>query len=182
MELSTSRLLLREFRADDRAAVHAFASDPKVTRFTDWGPNSLPDTTAFLVEIGQDACSLPRSRFALAVVDREADVLIGSIELRITSDSHKRGEMGYVLGRPWWRRGYASEATTAVLRFGFDQLGLHKISATCDPDNTASTRVLTKIGMQREGHLRDHLHLRGQWRDRLIYAALSMQASFADSA
>jgi ribosomal-protein-alanine N-acetyltransferase len=174
MELSTSRLLLREFCAGDHAAVHAFASDTEVTRYTDWGPNSPHDTTAFLTEVVRDSRSLPRSRFALAVVDREDDLVIGSIELRITSGSHKRAEMGYVLARPWWGRGYASEAAAALLRFGFDELGLHKISATCDPGNAASARVLTKIGMRREGHLREHLHLGGRWRDRLIYAALSV--------
>jgi RimJ/RimL family protein N-acetyltransferase len=174
MELSTPRLLLREFLAGDHAAVHAFACDTEVARYTDWGPNSRHDTTAFLGEVVQDSRGLPRSRFALAVVDRESDVLVGSAELQITSGFHKRGELGYALHRLWWGRGYASEAAAAaLLRFGFDELGLHKISATCDPDNAASARVLTKIGMQREGHLREHLHLRGRWRDRLIYAALS---------
>ncbi|WP_432763071.1 GNAT family N-acetyltransferase [Actinomadura xylanilytica] len=60
-----------------------------------------------------------------------------------------------------------------MLHFGFDKLDLHKISATCDPNHAASTRVLTKIGMRHEGRLRHHLRLRGQWRDRLVYAALS---------
>ncbi len=173
MELRTSRLLLREFRADDHAAVHAFAGDAEVTRYTDWGPNSTQDTTAFLTEVVQDANALPRHRFGLAVVEQEQGTLIGSIELQVTSTSHGRAELGYVLHRQWWGRGYAGEAAAALLRFGFDDLGLHKVSATCDPRNKASARVLTKIGMRREGHLRDHLHLRGQWHDRLLYAALS---------
>jgi ribosomal-protein-alanine N-acetyltransferase len=177
MELNTSRLILREFCTDDRAAIHTFASDAEVTRYTDWGPNGLADTTAFLSDVTRDGQNRPRSRFALAVVHRQDHVLIGSIELRITSNTHGRGEMGYVLGRSWWGRGYASEAAAAILRFGLDDLGLHKVTATCDPDNTASARVLTKIGMQHEGHLRDHLHLRDQWRDRMLYSALCTQAS-----
>ncbi|NDU73826.1 GNAT family N-acetyltransferase [Actinomadura sp. DSM 109109] len=173
MELSTRRLLLREFRASDHAAVHTFASDTEVTRYTDWGPNSPSDTTTFLTEVTQDATSTPRHRFALAVVNREHNALIGSIELRVVSTSHQRAEIGYVLDRHSWGKGYASEAAITLLHFGFDELGLHKISATCDPDNAASTRVLTKIGMRLEGHLREHLHLRGRRRDRLVYAALS---------
>jgi [ribosomal protein S5]-alanine N-acetyltransferase len=174
MELNTPRLLLREFRASDHDAAHAFASDTEVTRYTDWGPNSRQDTTAFLTEVVRGSRSRPRRRFGLAVVNREAEILIGSIELRITSASHQRGEIGYVLNRSWWGRGYASEAATTLLHFGFDELGLHKITAACDPGNAASARVLTKIGMQREGHLRDQLRIRGQWRDRLIYAALAI--------
>ncbi|MBO2465123.1 GNAT family N-acetyltransferase [Actinomadura violacea] len=177
MELSTPRLWLREFGASDHAAVHAFAGDPEVTRYTDWGPNSPSDTTTFLAEVTQDATSTPRHRFALAVVDRRHNALIGSIELRVTSTFHRRAEIGYVLHRAWWGNGYGSEAATALLRFGFDELGLHKISATCDPGNAASARVLTKIGMQREGRLRDHLHIRGRWQDRLLFAALSPSLS-----
>ncbi|MFI7703203.1 GNAT family N-acetyltransferase [Nonomuraea sp. NPDC049480] len=173
MELTTPRLLLREFRTSDHAAVHAFAGDPEVTRYTDWGPNSLHDTTTFLTEVARDARDLHRCRITLAVVEREHDMLIGSIELRTTSASHQRGEMGYVVHHHWWGRGYASEAARALLRWGHHELGLHKISATCDPDNAASARVLTKIGMRREGHLREHLYVRGQWRDRLLYAALA---------
>lgn len=179
MELITPRLSLREFHADDHAAVHAFAGDAEVTRYTDWGPNSPADTAAFLAAVVRDALDVPRSRFGLAVVLREDGVLIGSVELRVTGETDGRAELGFVLGRPWWGRGYAGEATGALLRFGFGELGLHKISATCDPDNAASARVLTKVGMRREGHLHDHLRLHGQWRDRLLYAALSTQAPAA---
>ncbi|WP_206061646.1 GNAT family N-acetyltransferase [Nonomuraea basaltis] len=84
MELTTPRLLLREFRASDHAAVHAFASDPEVTRYTDWGPNSLYDTTAFLAEVARDAHDLHRCRFTLAVVDREHDMVIGSEGVKST--------------------------------------------------------------------------------------------------
>jgi len=76
-------------------------------------------------------------------------------------------------GRSRWGLGYATEAAAALLRYGFDQLGLHKISASCDPENIGSVRVLTKIGMRQEGHLRDQHRVRGQWRDRLLFAALA---------
>ena len=69
--------------------------------------------------------------------------------------------------------GYATEAAAAVLRFGFDTLGLHRIWATCRPENLGSSRVLEKIGMQREGHLRDHVMVRGAWQDSLLYAAIA---------
>ncbi|GAB1641189.1 GNAT family N-acetyltransferase [Krasilnikovia sp. MM14-A1259] len=172
MELTTPRLLLREFRFDDHAAVHAFASDPEVVRYTDWGPNDPQDTTAFLHEVAEQVQAAPRSVFALAVVDRADDWLIGSVQLAVISTQHRRAEMGFVLTRSRWGQGYATEAAAALLRFGFHELGLHKISATCDPDNVGSAHVLTRIGMQREGHLREHLYIRGQWRDRLLFAAV----------
>ena len=175
MELTTSRLLLREFCLDDHAAVHAFASDPEVVRHTDWGPNEPQDTTAFLHEVAEYAHAAPRSAFALAMVDRADDALIGSIQLAVTSAQHRRAEMGFVLARSRWRNGYATEAAAALLRFGFQNLALHKVSATCDPANVGSARVLTKIGMRPEGHLHGHLHIRGQWCDRLLFAAVSAE-------
>jgi ribosomal-protein-alanine N-acetyltransferase len=176
MELITPRLLLREFCPDDYAAVHSFASDVEVVRYTDWGPNDPQDTKVFLQEVAEDARTSPRVTFALAVVNRDQDSLIGSIQLAVTSPEHRRAEIGYVLTRSRWGHGYATEAATALLQFGFADLGLHKVSATCDPDNIGSQRILTKIGMQMEGHLRDHLYIRGQWRDRLLFAVLSISA------
>jgi RimJ/RimL family protein N-acetyltransferase len=173
MELTTPRLLLREFRFDDHTAVHAFASDPEVVRYTDWGPNDPEETTAFLHEVADSARATPRVRFAMAVVDRGDDLLIGSIDLVTTSSQHRRGKIGYVFARPRWGRGFATEAAIALMRFGFDGLDLHKISATCDPANVASARVLAKCGMHAEGRLRDHLRTRGRWRDRLLFAAIS---------
>lgn len=173
MELVTPRLLLREFRNADQPAVHAYASDPEVTRYTDGGPNSPAATAAFLAETERDAAAQPRTEYTLAVTDRVDDVVIGAVHLSLTSQTHQRGDMGYVLGRPRWGQGYATEAATAILRFGFDQVGLHKIAASCDPGNLASARLLSKIGMRPEGHLHHHLLIQGQWRDRLLFAAIS---------
>ncbi|MBN1171809.1 MAG: GNAT family N-acetyltransferase [Micromonosporaceae bacterium] len=175
MDIHTPRLLLRDCRIEDYASVHAFTSDPEVTRHTAWGPNTPEDTTAFLSAAIADARRRPRIRFSLAMVEIDADVLIGLIELRNICERTRRADLGYVLSPAWRGRGYASEAATALLRFGFD-LGLRKIVATCDPCNTAAADVLERIGMTREGYLRDHVQVRGQWRDRLLYAALSTDA------
>lgn len=173
MELVTSRLLLREFSDSDHDAVHRYAGDTEVTRYMDWGPNSPADTAAFLSVVQSEASAGVRSAYTLAIVVRTNDELIGAVHLGETSSRHRRGEMGYVLARAHWHKGYATEAAAAILRFGFDSVGLHKIAATCDPENVGSARVLEKIGMQLEGYLRQHLLIRGQWRDRLAFAALA---------
>jgi RimJ/RimL family protein N-acetyltransferase len=79
--------------------------------------------------------------------------------------------LGYVLARPSWGNGYATEAAGALLRYGFDELGLATISATCDPDNTASATVLEKIGMRPDGCLGHSVYAREEWRDRLLFVA-----------
>jgi ribosomal-protein-alanine N-acetyltransferase len=170
MMLAGERIRLRTFADADLDAVHAYASDPQVARYTDWGPNSVADTRAFLDEVTA-LPSPPGGRYPLAIeVDGQ---LIGGTQLNVVSAANLRAEIGYVLGRPWWGRGYATEAAGLLLRFGFQELGLHKIVATCHPDNAGSARVLTRIGMTLEGRLRDHVLVRGGWQDRLLFGIVA---------
>jgi RimJ/RimL family protein N-acetyltransferase len=81
--------------------------------------------------------------------------------------------MGWVLRRDAWGNGYATEAAEALLRFGVQSLGLHRVEATCAPANEASARVMARIGMRYEGRMRDHLLVRGAWRDSLLHAYLA---------
>ena len=173
LRLPGDRLTLREFADADEEALHAFASDPEVTRFTTWGPNTPADTRAFLDDVLDQARSAVRNRFALAAVDSATGHLLGSAELFVESREHLRGELGWVFDPAYWGRGYATEATRVLLRFAFDDLGLHRVAATCHPDNAASARVLEKAGMTFEGRMRGHMRVRDGWRDSLLYAVVA---------
>ncbi len=173
MDLRTERLLLRPFRATDFDAVHAYASDPGVCRWVDWGPNTPEETAVFLGLAIMSATEQPRRAHRLAVVRSEDDALIGAVDLHVSDPANRRGEMGYIIAGPAQRRGYATEAARALLTHGLGELGLHRITATCDPDNAGSAGVLRAIGMVQEGHLRHHFLIRGEWRDRLLFAAVA---------
>ncbi|MFI7544192.1 GNAT family N-acetyltransferase [Actinoplanes sp. NPDC049599] len=173
MELTTARLFLRPFRAGDHGELHAIAGDPAVVRWMDWGPNTPEVTAVFLAYALESECEEPRRTWRFAVVRRSDGRLIGSAELHIESPEHRRGTMGYLISPAAQGHGYATEGARAVLEFGLTAGGLHRITATCDPENHSSVRVLEKIGMSREGHLRDHFLIRGEWRDRLLYAKLA---------
>lgn len=198
IELETPRLLLREFVQDDFAAVHSYATDPDVVRFMVWGPNSEDDTRNFIANILAWQQAQPRKVFDLAVETKENRRLIGSCgfhlartisegssqsigqgtaaDYNLDPHSHTRDQhaaVGYCFSKEAWGQGYATEAATAVLRFGFEQLGLHKIFATCDVDNKGSARVLEKIGMRREGHFLEDIKIKRQWRDSFLYSALN---------
>ncbi|HZG75409.1 MAG TPA: GNAT family protein, partial [Paenibacillus sp.] len=81
----------------------------------------------------------------------------------------------YCLNPDYWRRGYASEAAREMLRFGFADLGLHRIYATCRPANVGSASVMKRIGMTYEGRLREHLFAKGTWHDSYQYSILSKE-------
>jgi RimJ/RimL family protein N-acetyltransferase len=168
-------VMLREFAAADEEAVHSYAGDPIVTRFMEWGPNDVTDTHAFLAGVLGQRSEPDRLQFTLAAVHTASGTVVGSGEFRITDAAHRRGDLGYVIRRDSWSRGYATEVAGLLVRFGFEHLGLRRITATCDPDNHASARVLEKAGLAYEGRMRSHQCVRGVWRDSLLYAIIGAQ-------
>ncbi|MGW5365317.1 GNAT family N-acetyltransferase [Actinopolymorpha pittospori] len=171
IEISTERLVLRDFRTTDEQAVHEFASDPAVCRHTDWGPNSPDDTRLFIREAVDEAASPNRDSFTLAMSMNPSGVVVGSCSVWVESASHRRAGLGFVVAPAHQGRGYASEAGKALLDFAFEVMGVQRVEATCRPGNLASARVLTKLGMRREGLLRSHLLIRGRQEDSVLFAS-----------
>jgi [ribosomal protein S5]-alanine N-acetyltransferase len=170
--LETERLLLREFRPDDEADMHAYACDPDVVRLMIWGPNTPEMTRIYLDSVLLAQQRWPRPDITLAIELTAERRLIGSIALRIKDERNSTADIGYVLNRAYWGRGYMVEAARAVLKAAFRELGLHRVWATCDPRNRASYRVMEKLGMRREAHFRKDVMEKGEWRDSYLYAIL----------
>jgi ribosomal-protein-alanine N-acetyltransferase len=166
----TERLVLRDLTADDLEAVHAYASDPEVCRYMTWGPNTVEQTRDFIAEMVASAEDDRRQSFTWAITAGGA--VLGACSVAVTSVEHRRGELGYVVARSAWGQGYATEAALAVLRFAHEQLRLERVEATCRPENNASRRVLSKIGLRQEGLLRSHMIIRGRREDSLLFASI----------
>jgi len=175
LPLRTKRLLLRDFKEEDWKAVHVYASDPEVVRFMAWGPNSEEETRDFVRKAIKYREERPRQHFELAAILKTDDALVGGCGLNVTSLADRVGCIGYCFNRLCWRVGLATEASEALLIYGFERLGLHRIWATCDSENLASSRVLEKVGMKREGQLRENVWTRGRWRDSFVYAILDRE-------
>lgn len=172
MILTTDRLLLREFVETDWRAVLAYQSDPRYLRFYHWSERTPEDVRAFVQMFIDHRKEQPRSKFQLAIVLPGEDRLVGNVGLRMQTADAFEGDIGYELA-PWeWGRGYATEAARAIARFGFETLRLHRLTANCLAENTASAHVLEKIGMRLEGRLRENEWVKGQWRDTLLFGIL----------
>jgi len=168
------RLVLRDVEMDDWSAVHAYSSCPDVVQYQPWGPNTPDESHAFVAQIVAAAREVPRMVYQLAVTLGESDGrCIGTGALQVHSLNHGQGEIGYFLHPDVWGRGYATETARLLLGFGFTDLGLHRIFATCDPRNTVSAHVLEKVGMTYEGRLRQTMCLRDGWRDSAMYSILT---------
>jgi ribosomal-protein-alanine N-acetyltransferase len=168
--IETERLTLRiPSLADAEAIFREYAQDPEVTRYLIWEPHrAINETLEFLshcVSAWQKESGFPN------VITLEGrDSAIGMIDIR--PDGFKV-EMGYVLGRAYWGKGYMTEAVRALVDWALSQEEIYRVWAICDVDNLASARVLEKAGMQREGLLRReiiHPSVSSQPRDCYLYA------------
>ncbi len=170
--LTTDRLILREFREDDWRATLAYQSDPLYLRFYPWAHRTEEDVRAFLGTFLDQQAERPRHKFQFALVLKEDGRLIGSGGIRVRAPESRQADIGYELNPRCWGRGLATEAARALLHFGFEDLGMHRLFGECVADNIASARVMEAIGMRREAHLREQVWFKGRWWDSVIYAVL----------
>jgi ribosomal-protein-alanine N-acetyltransferase len=170
--LTTARLVLRPYAPDDAPAVHAFVSDPEVASTTAAIPHPYPQGAAEAWIATHAQRHEDGEAVILAVTLRGTDELVGSIEIRLVP-AHRRAELGYWIGRPHWGRGYATEASAALLRWAFDTLDLHRVHGAHLGRNPASGVVLRKVGMRHEGRLRSHFQKWGVMEDLDLYGILA---------
>jgi ribosomal-protein-alanine N-acetyltransferase len=169
--LKTQRLTLRGFTLKDAPDVKRLAGEWEVARTLLSVPHPYEDRVA------EEWISGHRSAFErgegvnFAIDLREREKLCGSIGLIINSHD-ANAELGYWIGVPYWGQGYATEAAREVVRYGFEQLWLHRIYAAHFGNNPASGRVLRKIGMTYEGTRREHHRKWGEYEDRVEYGLL----------
>lgn len=172
MRVAGERVTLREYELSDAAAVLEWAADPRVTRYMTWGPGDLSSTESHVRQAMATAAEQPRHVFEVAVVENDSGLVVGSARLSVKDWLNRRADVGYVLRHDRWGRGYITEATALLVRFGFDY-GMHRIEAMCHPDNHGSVRVMEKVGMRYEGRLRDVHRVSREWCDALLYAKLA---------
>ncbi|NGP45716.1 GNAT family N-acetyltransferase [Bacillaceae bacterium SIJ1] len=163
---------IRELKREDEQDVHRYASLEETCRFQIWGPNTREETKAYIDQVLADAASLERSRYVFSIIDRSTGLMVGAGEVIVKDRWNQAGEVGDVVHPDFWGKGIATDAATLLIGFGFQELRLHRIAATCHPENRGSSRVLEKVGMTFEGCIRDHLKLKNGWRDSLLYSVL----------
>jgi len=163
--LTTKRLQLRAFRESDIDAAYTLWSDPEVVRYMRTEPMTRDQVAAHVRELIALADPSPRRDFHFAIVRIDTDRLIGWCALRVHDPGNREADIGYAVCRSAWGKGYTTEAARALLAFGFDALNLHRVCARCVPENTASVRVIEKIGMVCEGLKRKHRWIKGEWWD-----------------
>jgi len=164
--LETKRLIFRPFMPDDFAAVQSWAGNPANVRYMAWGPNTEEQTRGFLAQ------TKPGKDFAVTL--KESDAVIGSCGIYPNS-ANDTGEIGWILHIDYWRRGYGTELGGELIRYGFEDIKLRRITAPCAAVNYGSYRVMERNGMRREALHRKAFWARvdKEWIDEAVYAILA---------
>jgi RimJ/RimL family protein N-acetyltransferase len=174
--MQTERLLLRPFEACDFDALFAIESRADVVRFLYHEPRT-PEEARGVLERRIAATSLTDEgdTLSVAVVVRATGEMIGDCMLHWSSRLHQLGEVGFALHPDHHGHGYAAEAARALVDYGFSEVGLHRIIGRLEARNTASARVLEKLGMRREALLIENEFVKGEWQSELVYAILERE-------
>jgi ribosomal-protein-alanine N-acetyltransferase len=172
--LETARLKLRRLSMHDAGDIFEYASDPDVSKYVLWEHHrTIADSKSylkhvlFLYEKG-----IPAS---WGIVLKDDNKLIGTGGYQWWSVTDSKAEVGYVISKSYWNKGYMTEALEEILRFGFEQMELERIEAKCFIQNPASVRVMEKCGMKLEGVLRSYKFVKGNFGDFKLYSILSSE-------
>lgn len=165
MNITTPRLLIRTFEAQDCQAVYSYMSDKTVMYYMPEGVLNEDQVQNFVTENSNEQAK------HFAIVFREQQRVIGHLVFHKYFGDHTY-EIGWVMNPAYHNHGYASEAALALLDHGFNKMKLHRIIATCQPENIASYRVMEKIGMRQEGFFKKCIPHGETWWDEYYYAIL----------
>jgi RimJ/RimL family protein N-acetyltransferase len=169
--LTTKRLLLRQIQPTDAEALFAILSDRQVTEFYGHEPHqSLDDTRELIRQI--QARYARREALRWGITLQGEDGLIGSCGLHHLDAGFHRAETGYELNRAFWGKGIMTEAVSAILTYGFTELGLHRVEAIIDIVNERSKGLLLKLGFTYEGNLRQRYFFRNHFEDEHYFGLL----------
>lgn len=166
---TTRRLTLRMLRPGDARDIFSFCRDPEISRYAEWYPHkSLADSMSYISNVlrsyRKKAC------FTWAVCENRSGRVIGTCSYIFIDPCYKTSEIGYCFSREYWGNGYATEAASVLLQFGFHEIGFQRIQARLMAENVRSERVLQRLGMQYEGLMKKAIYCKGVSHDLKLYA------------
>jgi RimJ/RimL family protein N-acetyltransferase len=168
LPIETARLRLRRLVPGDLSALHALHSREDVTRWLYWGPRDEDEVRASL----EGHIARASDEGVVLAIDLDGE-LIGTANVAV--GEHGQGEVGFMLHPDHHGHGYATEAAAAILELAFGTYGLHRVFGRVEPRNTASVRVLERLGMRKEAHLVENEWVKGEWQSEAVYAILARE-------
>ena len=172
MVLRSPRLLLRQLRPDDAAAIVAYRSRPEVARFQSWESFGPAVADQLIAEQARVAPDTPGTWLQLALVLAESEAVIGDCGIHFRADEPRQVELGITLATERQGQGVAAEALGRVLEYVFGTLGKHRASAVTDAENHAAARLFQRLEFRQEAHYLENVWFKGAWGSEFGFALL----------
>src|SRR6478672_3656169 len=163
-------MTIRRVRRGDEADLLAYRSDPAVAGRQYWEPFNLGQVSKLVAD--QEFVWPGMFGVPLVLAAEFEEKVVGDLPLTINVPEHRQGEVGFSFNQAYTGRGLATRALAAVLGFGFEQLGLHRVTAATFTDNERAWRLMERVGMRREAHFVHDGFVRGRWVDVFAYGML----------
>jgi RimJ/RimL family protein N-acetyltransferase len=170
----TERLILRDLQPADAETLMRYRADPEVSRYQSWAPASADQFRSYLEELAGRGPDTPSAWYQIGVALRSTGELIGDCGIHIFED-RRLAEIGITLAPQFQYRGCATEALRGIVNYLFGELRKHRISASVDPRNIRSIRLMQRLGFRQEAHMIESLWFKGQWVDDVVFAMLARE-------
>lgn len=170
LPLTLGDMTIRRVRRGDEADLLAYRSDPAVAGRQYWEPFNLGQVSKLVAD--QEFVWPGMFGVPLVLAAEFEEKVVGDLPLTINIPEHRQGEVGFSFNQAYTGRGLATRALAAVLGFGFEQLGLHRVTAATFTDNERAWRLMERVGMRREAHFVHDGFVRGRWVDVYAYGML----------
>ena len=175
IRIETERLLLRRMQETDVSDLIEYDSHPELNVLRNREPFTEDRALDFLGVQSRLALGTQWERYHIAVVLKSENKMIGHVCIKILDVKNRQGEVGWFFNPNYQRRGFATEASGALIDFGFKTMGLHRITAQCDVLNERSFSLMERLGTRREAHYLEKTLIKGEWHDQYAYAILEQE-------
>ena len=172
IEIQTERLRIKNIDINDFSKFADLEGKLDSYQYDNCCPLSLEESKRIFDKYITDTCNFPNSGSAMLSIINAQDLFVGEVHVKCNWTEMKEWEIGYKLLKEFWNYVYATEAVKAVAIYLFDQIHIHKLVAFANSENIKSEHVLQRIGMIKEGHLRESRIVNGEYKDDLVYAML----------
>jgi aminoglycoside 6'-N-acetyltransferase len=176
MLLQTTRLILRNFYDSDLENFFAYRNDPEVAKYQGWEfPYPREKAEKFITAMKEISLPVQGDWVQYAVALKESNALIGDLGCYIKKDDSRQAVIGFTFASKYWRKGYATEVIPALLKFLFEDMNMHRVTADCDADYIASYRTLEKLGFRQEAHFVESYLANGAYTSEYYYGMLQRE-------
>jgi len=174
-QIETKRLIINELKSEDIKSIVKYASNKSISDYTLNLPHPYSEKDAiYWINLAHQGLKAG-TNYIFAIRLKDDNQFVGGIGLTVEK-RFNRAEIGYWIAAPFWRKGIATEATKAIIEFGFDKLELNKLTCSHLAKNTASGKVMQNSGMNKEGELKEHILKKNEYHDLILYGITRKQS------